>query len=357
MLLYVWEYSNGAFTRTALVDNAKSVIWIKRLNNAGEFELYLPASEQMLTLFTGDELILTRDDSNVVMSVENVHLQTDSESGDYLIISGRSAECYLGRRIVPKQTTFQNTAAETVIRSLINQNVINPPTGQSNRKIDLISLGTAKGYTDIINKQVTGKNLLDTISAICKEQNYGFEMTFDGSAFEFNLYKGADRSYNQTTNDFVIFSPEFENIGNTDYTKDKTTLYNAVYVGGEGEGKDRIIVGVGTTSGLTRREQWVDARNESSNTDGGTLTPTEYAYMLSQQGAEEIKKATETTEFNAQIINDNTSYVYGVDYGLGDIVQVKTEYGLTGTATITEITEVEDENGYKIYPTLAEWSV
>ena len=354
MILYVWQFANGVFTRTNIIDNEKSVIWVKRFNDAGQFELYIPASTPMIELFTGDEIIITRDDSNAVMSVENVHLKTDAENGDYLTISGRSVECFLGRRIVPKQTTFQNTIAENVIRSLITQNVINPTV--TNRKIDLITLGTAQGYTDVINKQVTGKNLLDTISSICKEQNYGFELLFVNGQFVFNLYKGVDRSYNQNVNTFVVFSPEFENIGNTEYSKDKTTLYNAVYVGGEGEGTNRVIVGVGTTSGLTRREKWVDARNESSNTDAGTLTPTEYALMLSQQGAEAIKQATETTKFNGEIINYN-SYIYGVDYNLGDIVQVTNEYGITGTATVTEITEVEDDTGYKIYPTLSEWSV
>lgn len=354
MIIYVWQFSNGAFTRTALVDHAKSVIWVKRFNDAGEFEIYIPASTEMLDLFTGDEIILTRDDSTAVMSVENVHLQTDEENGDYITVSGRSVECFLGRRIVPKQTTFQNTAAETVIRSLITQNVINPtPT---TRKIDLITLGTAQGYTDIINKQVTGKNLLTVISSICKEQNYGFGLQFVNGNFVFNLYKGVDRSYNQTANTFVVFSPEFENIGNTEYSEDKTTLYNAVYVAGEGEGTNRVIVGVGSTSGLKRRETWVDARNESSDTDAGTLTPTEYAKMLAQQGNEEIKQATETIQFNGEILNFN-AYTYGVDYNLGDVVQVINKYGITGTATITEITEVEDETGYRIYPTLSEWSV
>ena len=272
MIIYVWEFSNGAFTRAALVDHAKSVIWVKRFNDAGQFELYIPASTEMLELFTGDEIILTRDDSTAVMSVENVHLETDAEDGDYITVSGRSVECFLGRRIVPKQTTFQETAAETVIRSLITQNVINPTV--TSRNIALITLGTAQGYTDVINKQVTGKNLLDVISSICKEQNYGFELQFVNGNFVFNLYKGVDRSYDQNTNTFVVFSPEFENLGNTEYSRDKSTLYNAVYVAGEGQGTNRVIVGVGSTSGLQRRETWVDARNESSETDSGTLTPT-----------------------------------------------------------------------------------
>ena len=354
MLIWVWEIVNGAFTRTHVIDNSTSIIWVKRYNEAGEFELYFPATPERLELFTRDEVILTRENDDTAMWVENVSLQTDAENGDFLTVSGRSAECLLGRRIVPKQTTFRDTAAETVIRSLITQNVIDP--AQSNRKIDLVTLGTAQGYTDIINKQVTGGNLLDVVSDICKEQSYGFKMSFVNGRFVFDLYKGVDRSYNQTDSPFVVFSPEFENLGNSEYSEDKTTLYNAVYVAGEGEGTDRVIVNVGNTAGLQRRETWVDARNESSNTDSGTLTPTEYAYMLAQQAREEIKKSTKTINFGGEILNFDV-YKYGVDYNLGDIVQIVNEYGIQGTATVTEVTEVEDETGYHIYPTLSDWSV
>lgn len=354
MLLWVWEIINGTFTRTHVIDNATSIIWVKRYNEAGEFELYLPATPERLELFTRDEIVLTRENDDIAMWVENVSLQTDAENGDFLTVSGRSAECLLGRRIVPKQTTFRDTAAETIIRSLITQNVINP--AQTNRKIDLITLGTAQGYTETINKQVTGGNLLDVVSDICKEQSYGFKMSFVSSQFVFDLYKGVDRSYNQTERPFVVFSPEYENLGNSEYSEDKTTLYNAVYVAGEGEGTNRVIVGVGNTAGLQRRETWIDARNESSDTDSGTLTPTEYAYMLAQQGNEEIKKATKTVNFGGEILNFDV-YKYGADYGLGDIVQIVNEYGIQGTATVTEVTEVEDETGYHLYPTLSDWSV
>jgi hypothetical protein len=50
-------------------------------------------------------------------------------------------------------------------------------------------------------------------------------------------------------------------------------------------------------------------------------------------------------------------YIYGVDYNLGDKVAIKNEYGVTGAATVTEMTEVEDESGYQVRPTLSEWSV
>lgn len=356
MILYLWTYNAGTFTATAVIDYATSIIWIKRFNDAGNFELYIKASADLLKLFAENEIFVTRPDSDVVMVAETVNLDTDDENGDYMTVTGRSAESLLARRIIPSQATFQNQTAENVIRSLITANVINPT--DTRRKIDCVSLGAAKGYATRIDKQITGKNLLDSISEICKEQKYGFEFTFANDEFTFELYTGVDRSYNQSENTFVVFSPAFENLGNTHYTNDKTTLYNSVYVAGEGEGTARVIVNAQqlptAKTGLDLRELWTDARNASSN--NGEIPISEYSLILYNQGLDDIAIATETIKFNGEILNVDM-YTYGIDYGLGDTVQIENEYGITGTAVITEITEVEDASGYKIYPTLSEWSV
>jgi len=54
---------------------------------------------------------------------------------------------------------------------------------------------------------------------------------------------------------------------------------------------------------------------------------------------------------------DNGMYKYGEDYFLGDTVLIENDYGIKAKATIVEITEVEDETGYKIVPKLSEWRV
>ena len=51
------------------------------------------------------------------------------------------------------------------------------------------------------------------------------------------------------------------------------------------------------------------------------------------------------------------SHTYGVDYFLGDIVQIENEYGIQASAQITEIIETENESGYSIIPTFSNWEV
>jgi hypothetical protein len=355
VILYVWEHSNGVFTKTKVIDFATSIIWVKRFQKAGNFELYVRATTELLELFTRDELLVTTDGDDGAMCVDKVELKTDAVNGDYLTITGKSAENIIARRIIRKQTNLTGTA-ENALRYLIEKNITNPSNAW--RKIPSFALGTSHSWTDTIEQQITGKNLIDVVSDICVAYGYGFKVTFDGSTFTFELYKGVDRSFDQSTNTFIIFSPEFENIGNTDYIRDKATYYNSVYVAGQGEGSNRVIVNTRTDgkSGLSLREKWVDSRNTSSTTEGGTLTPEQYNAVLTQQGSEELENARETTTFNGELLNVN-GYIYGVDYDLGDKVSVKNEYGITGTAVISEITRVEDANGYRVYPTLSEWSV
>lgn len=66
MILYVWHYLQGSYFKVSVIDYATSVIWVKRFNDAGEFEIYLPASTELLNLFT-DQTIITRDDEETTM--------------------------------------------------------------------------------------------------------------------------------------------------------------------------------------------------------------------------------------------------------------------------------------------------
>ena len=350
MILYVWKLENDTFTKIKVIDNATSVIWVKRFNAVGNFELYIRASTELLELFTGD-IFITRDESNVGMYVEKVQLNTDSENGDYLVITGRSAECILSWRVVMRVVySSESTTAEYIIRNSIDKTLISDIIPNNN--ISWLTLGEDHEWQDYITRQYTGKNVLDIVQDLCVTYNYGFEFEWNGSGFTINLYKGTDRSYDQTENTYIVFSPEFENLGNTEYIQDTMNYANGAIIGGEGEGTERkfaIVLPQGIT-GFNRRMIYIDARQSSSD----DLTESQYTDMLIAQGKEELEQHKITTSFNGEVLNYN-NYTYGVDYNLGDKVSIINEYGIRGNATITEITEVEDDTGYKLIPTLSEW--
>ena len=255
----------------AIVDNYSSIIWTDRYQEAGDFELYQPMERSVLDYIKTD-YYLWRKDSEHVMIIEKILIESDSEEGDYITVTGRSLESILDRRVVWGLRSLGGNF-QTAIRTLLNECIISP--SKPERKIDnfIFEDSDDPAITELtIEAQYTGDNLYDVIVAQCKEKGIGFKITLNESnQFVFKLYKGADRSYEQFQNPYVVFSPEFNNIVSSSYTEERSTLKNVTLVGGEGEGSERRFTAVGNTSGLDRREMFTDASSVSSD-DGLDIT-------------------------------------------------------------------------------------
>lgn len=152
----------------------------------------------------------------------------------------------------------------------------------------------------------------------------------------------------------MIFSPDFENLLTSDYTESDLDTKNFALVAGEGEGVDRKVTTVGdsTLSGMDRIEAYVDARDVSSNTDGGTLTPAQYTAQLQSRGLERLAEFKPVKIFEGEV-EAQTNFIYGEDYFLGDKVQVINEYGIGASARIVEIIDAEDGEGRTVVPTFS----
>lgn len=341
MILYV---ANPDFIVTGVIDGVSSIIWSERYTGNGDFEIYTTASNDMVELLIPGNYIM-RHDSDCVMIIEKVALSTSVEDGDYLTVTGRSAESIISRRIVWSQTNLYGKV-EMCIRQLLIENIIDPVIPE--RKIDNFILGDIQGFTETMRMQVTGDNLQDVIDDICTTYGIGYRVRVQDGKFIFDLYRGVDRSYNQTSIPFVVFSPEFDNLLNSDYEFDLTAYKNVVLVAGEGEGTERKTQAVGTATGLNRYEMYADARNMSTNDE--TITDEEYREQLTQSGVETLAENQAVESFTGGV-EYYAPYECKNDYFLGDVVQVINEYGIGATPRIIETIESEDENGYNLTPT------
>lgn len=335
------------FTQIGVVDDYKSLIWSKRYNEIGDCEVYIGASNRTIGLFQRGYYILRADD-DMVCRIETIEIDTDAEEGNFLIVTGYDCRKILNQRIVWWQTNFSGTA-EDFIRTIIVNNVINPP--ETRRRIPHFKLGASKGFTDTVEIQSTYDYLFDKIKEICVTYGYGSRLTYDGTDFTFELYKGVNRSNTQFVNDVVIFSPDFENLISTNYKSDWSAIKTAALVAGEGEGAQRKRRELGGGTGLNRYELFVDAKDISSTTeDEQQMSQEEYQALLQQRGEEKLAENITVVSFDGQV-EPNYSYKYGEDYFLGDIVTVRNEYGIQANARITEVIETHDDNGYSIIPT------
>lgn len=356
----VWVLDKN-LKRVGICDDYKSIIWTTRYFKSGDFELYLPATDKNIVLLKEDHYVVREKDiiydGNItyknVMVIEKIQVTTDIENGNYLIVTGRCLKSIVARRIVWQQTTLYGKV-EIALRQILTENAINPTN--SLRKITKLKLGEIKGFTETLEKQVTGDNVATFIGEVCTAYGLGWDIYIKDNHFIFELYKGIDRSYNQSKNPFVVFSPDFDNLLTTDYQFDKTNYKNVALVAGEGEGLDRKTVTVGNTSDLDRYEVYVDSRNSSSN--DGSITDTEYNQILTEEGHEALESDEYSTTENIEgEIETSSNYQINKDYFLGDIVEVINEYGIETTPRIVEIIESEDENGSSTIPTFSTWEV
>lgn len=348
MELYVM---NQSYKTIAVIDTFTSVIWTKRYFTCGDFELYLPVTNELLNILAIGNYVY-RLDNDTVMIIEKIQITTDAENGNYLIVTGRSLESILARRIVWNVTTFNGNIIE-VFRYLINTNIIAPTI--ADRKIDNFSFTSLVSSTETIQKQVTGTNLMEVIVSLCTTYGFGWRIKLVNGAFIFELYEGVDRSYNQNANSHVVFSPTFDNLINSNYELDSTNFSNVALVAGEGEGSARKRQTVGSASGLNRYELYVEANDLSTNTEQ-PLTDAQYNSMLIERGTEKLAETVTSKKFEGEVETSNT-YIYQRDWDIGDIIQIENEFGITATSRILEIIESEDSSGYSVIPTFETWEV
>lgn len=341
---------NADFESIAVIDTYESMIWTDRYNAYGDFEIYFAMDESLLEYIKEDYYLWLKD-SEHSMIIEDIKIDADTEEGNRLIVTGRSLESILERRIIWGQRIFSGNL-QNAIQTMLNENIISPSVADRKIANFIFVPSTDSKITSLtIDNQYTGDDLYTVIKGLCEENNIGFKIVLtDDNQFAFSLYAGADRSYDQTENPYVVFSPNFENIINSNYFSSKAGYRNVTLVAGEGEGASRKTTVVGSASGLDRRELFTDARDISSDTEDGTLSDAEYITQLRTKGLKNLADHMITTAFEGEV-EVTRLFKYGEDFFIGDIVQIANEYGNENSAYISELIISNSDEGLSIYPT------
>lgn len=369
MIDYV-EIKNADRVTIGIVDTAKSVIWHSVYFGVGDFEIYAQATEQNLTLLKKGYFV-TRQNNDEVGIIEEIRVDFNLIDGYMITAVGRFAKILIDRRIIYKLSGHTNTPTilrgnvEIAVRQVVQDNAINC-TFDSRRNIAMLGLAGLNNLTPVIvdengnaaQKQVSYKNLMEYTDGVLQEYGMSSKVIYNDSNKKllYSVFMGADRSTDNTQgNDPVIFSVDYDNLNSSTYDLNDTDYRNAALIGGEGEGLERFYSLLrGQQSGLQLREIFVDGSsiNKTYTDDDDeeqTYTDAEYTAMLNQVGKsalqEHIVKETFTGEINATF----GVWKYGQDYFLGDIVTVQDNLiGKYVNSRITEVTEVQDENGYTV---------
>lgn len=225
-----------------VIDQYESFCWTERYNEVGEFELQAVASIQVLS-YVQKGLYVKIKDSDRLMIIDSIEFKSDVEKGDHLTASGESLERILKWRIILNEITLDGSLQEGVLR-ILNENIIDP--ADKKRTYPIITFKKSEDpIITALEAHITlrGETVYDAIEALCKANNIGFRMLpdYENYGYIFELYTGVDRSYNQTALPQIVFSPEYENLINSNYVDSDNTMTNLIYVTNE---NDNIIMEV-----------------------------------------------------------------------------------------------------------------
>lgn len=159
----------------------------------------------------------------------------------------------------------------------------------------------------------------------------GLNFTVSGTVYA-TLVVDLEREYSKTTLEDKFPQGTFSG---SKFVVDGVTYANKVY----GDDEDYTLTALGYKAML-------DA-DESEGTY--ELTDNRYEIMLKAQGKQTLKTLTKSETFTGTILVTAGNFILNTDFALGDIVTVQeNSIGVYVDVRITEVTEVQDENGYKV---------
>lgn len=392
-----------------MIDEAESVLWQKKYNDAGQCEIYTPCSADMFKLLSRGNYVFRYDD-DMFCKIETPEIDTSVENGDYIISTANDiTKVILSGRIVRWNIVYSGTVLG-FLEKVVNENVISP--SQAQRKVanfTLYNMSAAERatFTEKIDVTAFTDDLYELIKTTCKTFGYGFKVSYDiaKQKLVFRVFKGKNKA-SASGSEYIEFSPTFANILTSHYKEDESNYKNVAYVSykaadesvhllsvydgqsaglpePQGEARKEVHVDATGTSRditveelelmfgkVTKKQETVTEDNKqkyysvysSSNgeavatswqdvpTDGKEteekITVTDYTYLiLIRNAGVNALEQHRRTQEFTGEVDTIDTYEYKRDYNIGDIVKVKNEYGISVDARISEIMESEDNDG------------
>lgn len=337
------------FQICGIVDDFSSLIWNRKYYECGDFSLQ--TSINNLEQFQNAKYLFSKNFEEVGI-FETLDFK-NTESTMNILRTGRFLESKLASRVINTTQYFKKMKTEEILRKLVNDFAIS----NGIRKIPKIKLGDYIGLGSIKTMQTTGVNLLTKLYELCKSDELSIRLRydFDNDEIIFKVWQGIDRTDIQNDNSWAIFSRNFENILENEYSTDSTKYCNFAYIAGEVDEqtgtdengmaittKKRVVVTVDRVKdNEERRELYVDARDLQKDED---TTEEEYLEMLKSRGNDKLDECKKVEEVNFKI-DPLSNLEYKKDFDLGDKAVYKSEeLGLIIENRIVEVSEVY-ENG------------
>ena len=342
------------------IDELASLLWHTKYFDVGTFSLLAPITDNNSKLLKRGNIIVKHDGKQELKTADGstwrraaqityVHITKDENGLEQLEAQGYMLSWWLSKRCIAPQ----------IVATATNQSLINTMVSKN-----CGSSASAKRqfpqFTMLPQETIAGKNVeyanevYADLGLEVKQRAQSGKLGYDilinerGKKYGFYLYKGKDlTAKNSEGNTPCIFSRDFDNVDEQEYTDSIENCKNFIYVQGAADesGSQPVVTvdGAGAT-GLELEEVFCDATDIARTYQNGdtevTIPYNTYLAMLKTRGNAELDGYGENMNF-VSTISTNSNLKYKEDFDLGDRITCKeVKWNIQIDARITEVTEI-----------------
>lgn len=391
------------FHKTDLVDEFVSAVWTERYTKAGDVNLVVDASPEMVQKLKPGTFLGLAGTKEVMI------LETHELKDGLLTVTGPSLLEFLKNRLIRTVvrhaiTTWyvEGKKPGELLAYLVQEMAINGAYLESNRfeddpQINITNLyGPAEKIPNLFVNAIDHSGEVETVAVpfgplydaliqIAETNEIGMRMYLDridpftdSGVIHFESYKGVDRT-SEFSDDPVIFSPSLDNLNNLNEIHSIAGYKNVCYafipaLSDESEDAQTLLAGIAWEGGSAWEgdPQHMDfflgttgfkRRTMMYMVDDLNVIPPEgvdlYDFLvntllpsLSQKARNALANNNYTRMVDGEVV-PQSDYVFGVHYNLGDIVELRGLTGVKTAARVTEFTRAEDSGGTRSHPTVS----
>jgi hypothetical protein len=375
-----------SYKKVDIIDDFSSIIWTERYYGDSQVEMVVPSTlENNMKLPEG--IFLGIPESNELMIIE-----TANDEGN-LKVSGISVLSWMNNRFIRTSNKHQDKywnleylpgkgPRPGSLLWIILQNMCVEgswylsPVGTPNHidigipspeELAIPGLGL-KSYDSsngpiIDSIAIPYGPVYDVMREIATTYEIGMRITLEqveSNPLRFQSYKGLDRTSSQSANPSVRFSPQMDSFTDIKELRSIAALKTLAYAFAPGI-TDEVVLPPGTDAGTARLGSQnsmytgFDLRALQVFADDITTENfsdlTALVGMLNERAYKGLAENPYVRMIDGEIV-PTSQFKYGIDYNLGDIIEVQGNSGIIQKARVTEYIRSQDAAGEKAYPTV-----
>ena len=312
------EIYNSQFELLMMDPPFSRFMWRRRFTGSGEFKLETFFAPEKMELYKHGNVVYKRDVKEACF-VESVKVMQSIDGDMKLIVSGRSVASILTRRIFTMQGNY---TPSSFLQAVIERNFLTEAA--ANRRVPSLRLLSVDVSADTLRVDFKQQNVFQHIEKVLLEHDAGLTMRYNvgNKSFDLRFVSAAETD--------VVFSREFANVTEQDYSNDATNHKNVVYVGTGFVMNDNL-------HGFERREMAISLPGASEG-------------ISNEQAARNALNTNKVTKTLSNVIYAySKQYEYLKDWNLGSVVLAQnTQIGYSERELVSEVTEFYDETGQNL---------